>query len=706
MEWLHFLFTTLSFLGLLIVSSSIYVLSGRFRIPYTVALVAVWLLIGAVSPHVPWLGFLDDFTLTPEILLYVFLPVLLFESAYNMRFRDLLANIGSISLLAIASLFISALCIGAGLYWVFDFFGMHIPFMVALLFGSLISATDPVSVLALFKELGAPKRLTLIFEGESLFNDGTALALFLVILSFFQMDSSHGNLFIHMMTHFSHVFHMDLRVLTGVFSFILMVFGGIFFGGLIGVIFSRSIPFFGRNKILELALTIVLAHLTFILADLVNHFLFPLSWVIATTIAALVVGNYGRYKLSHDTRMTMGEYWEFFAHISNSIVFLLVWVMIFTLDIAWETMILPIILAIIVVMISRAISVYGVVIPWNTAKKEAPIPTSWMHLLSWWSLRGALAIVMALLIPSELLMQWWWQEISLQSFILALTVGSIIFTTFIKATTIVPLIKELHIDQLTEEDRLTFIESKLLFLLGVKKRIEHLGGKWYFHIDQQNKLVNHYKDAVDDVSREFEKILTKSENSSKENLLRVISLFALQRERTFLIDLFSHGEIDEILLRYQLEKINGQIDRIENGKSQLKNEIEKATVLPFTARTMILWMKFFETTRYKKYEHEYLKHRTRVIMLEKVLEQLEVFHELPIIAKQDALVQVIDLYTRLLETAVKKRDALREEHPSILWLEAKIIHQTILKQEWEEIHEMIEHEVISKKIWSKLLAEI
>lgn len=194
-----------------------------------------------------------------------------------MRFRDLLANIGSISLLAIASLFISALCIGAGLYWVFDFFGMHIPFMVALLFGSLISATDPVSVLALFKELGAPKRLTLIFEGESLFNDGTALALFLVILSFFQMDSSQGNLFIHMMTHFSHVFHMDLRVLTGVFSFILMVFGGIFFGGLIGVIFSRSIQFFGRNKILELALTIVLAHLTFILADLVNHFLFPLS---------------------------------------------------------------------------------------------------------------------------------------------------------------------------------------------------------------------------------------------------------------------------------------------------------------------------------------------------------------------------------------------------------------------------------------------
>lgn len=166
-----------------------------------------------------------------------------------------------------------------------------------------------------------------------------------------------------------------------------MVGVGIFFGGLIGLVFSRSIHYFGKNKVLELTLTMALAHMTFLLADLLNHFILPVSGVIATTIAALVVGNYGRYKLSHETRHTMGEYWEFFAFVANSIVFLLVGVMIISLHISWLSMILPISLAIIIVIIARALSVYGVIIPWNMTRVEAPIPTSWMHLLSWGSLR-------------------------------------------------------------------------------------------------------------------------------------------------------------------------------------------------------------------------------------------------------------------------------------------------------------------------------
>lgn len=195
------------------------------------------------------------------------------------------------------------------------------------------------------------------------------------------METEHMNLFMQMFSGIDET--MMMKVIIGIFSFLSMVIVGILFGGTVGLIFSRSIAFFGKNKILELTLTIVLAHLTFILADLLNHYILPVSGVIATTIAAIVVGNYGRYKLSHETRTTMGEYWEFFAHVSNSIVFLLVGVMIVSLHISWTSMILPIILAILVVMIARAVSVYGVVFPWNMTKVESPIPKSWMHLLSW-----------------------------------------------------------------------------------------------------------------------------------------------------------------------------------------------------------------------------------------------------------------------------------------------------------------------------------
>lgn len=153
METLPFLSTALSFLSLLLIASITFTLASKYRLPYTVLLVAVGIVIASILPYVPALGFLDNFELTPEILLYVFLPVLLFESAYNLRFRDLVNNIGSISLLAVLSLFVSAAIIGGGIYLIFMLVGIPIPFLVALLFGSLISATDPVSVLALFKEL-------------------------------------------------------------------------------------------------------------------------------------------------------------------------------------------------------------------------------------------------------------------------------------------------------------------------------------------------------------------------------------------------------------------------------------------------------------------------------------------------------------------------------------------------------------------------
>lgn len=177
-----FLLATLSAITLLTLSTLVFVVARRYKLPYTVALVGCGMLVALATRFQP-LAFLDDFRLTPEMLLYVFLPILLFEAAYNIQYKDFFRNVRSISALAVISLIVSAGIIGWGLQWLLGLVGVSVPFVVTFLFGTLISATDPVAVLALFKELGAPKRLTLIFEGESLFNDGTALALFLVALA-------------------------------------------------------------------------------------------------------------------------------------------------------------------------------------------------------------------------------------------------------------------------------------------------------------------------------------------------------------------------------------------------------------------------------------------------------------------------------------------------------------------------------------------
>lgn len=140
-----------------------------------------------------------------------------------------------------------------------------------------------------------------------------------------------------------------------------MITVGMIFGGLSGVIFSKTIERIKNMEFLEIMLTLILAHTTFILSEVINHFIVPVSGVIATTIAAMVIGNYGRYKISPKVEEAMEKFWGFFAFMSNSLVFLLIGIMIVSLHIQWSVMILPIVLSIFIVMGARALSIYGIV---------------------------------------------------------------------------------------------------------------------------------------------------------------------------------------------------------------------------------------------------------------------------------------------------------------------------------------------------------
>jgi Na+:H+ antiporter len=165
----------LSLFSLMLISLAVFLLSKKLKLPYTVLLVIAGSLLVPIS-HIEFFSFITSFDLTPELLFFVFLPILIFESAYNMNIRYVTENCYSIGLLAVVGLLISTLFIGVGGFYAFDWVGFHVPMLVLLLFGAIISSTDPVAVLALFKEYGAPHRLTLIFEGESLFNDSARLS--------------------------------------------------------------------------------------------------------------------------------------------------------------------------------------------------------------------------------------------------------------------------------------------------------------------------------------------------------------------------------------------------------------------------------------------------------------------------------------------------------------------------------------------------
>lgn len=142
-----------SFIALLSLSGAVFVGAKKFNFPYTITLVAIGILLGILVKFFPVFGFLTAFELSKETLLYIFLPVLLFESAYNIKYREIIQHTRVISLLAVVGLLISAVLTAVGLYYILGIFGIFIPFLVLLAFGTLISATDPVAVLALFKEM-------------------------------------------------------------------------------------------------------------------------------------------------------------------------------------------------------------------------------------------------------------------------------------------------------------------------------------------------------------------------------------------------------------------------------------------------------------------------------------------------------------------------------------------------------------------------
>ena len=162
-----------------------------------------------------------------------------------------------------------------------------------------------------------------------------------------------------------------------------MVGVGILIGAIVGIVFSKIIGKIRNEKNLEITLSLALAHSAFLIAEAINHYFLPVSGIVATVAAAMVLGNYGRYKISPKVEEVMEKYWSFFAFITNNLVFLLVGMMFVNLHADWKPLILPICIAIPLVVLGRAISVYPIFSILNFSRTEEKVPKSWQHVLSW-----------------------------------------------------------------------------------------------------------------------------------------------------------------------------------------------------------------------------------------------------------------------------------------------------------------------------------
>ena len=394
---------------LLIAASVIAMLANRLRIPYTVALVLGGLALG--STHFPIVDALfrnQPDWLTPNIVLVIFLPALLFEGSLKLQVRQLRENALPILLLATVGVLAATLITGFAAHWL-----LGLPLLVALVFGAITAATDPISVLSIFKELTVPRRLSIIVEGESLFNDGTAAVLFGILVAGVGSGTP--------------------GIPTGVRSFVVEVVGGVAVGTTLGYIFSKFTQKIDEPAI-EITLTTVLAYSSYLAAQSLH-----LSGVIATVAAGLTVGNLGaRIGMSPRTRIAVWSFWEYLSFIVNSLVFLLIGLQVHigTLLRDWPATTL----AIATVVLGRAVSVYGLV-P-ITSLFQPRIPFRWQHVLVAGGIRGALALALALSLG---------RTFPYREQILAMTFGVVAFTIVGQGLAIRPLLSILGMSRVRED---------------------------------------------------------------------------------------------------------------------------------------------------------------------------------------------------------------------------------------------------------------
>lgn len=379
------------FVGLVTVAAVVAVAVRRIAIPYSVALVVLGLAATTILP-------VGQIQVTPELVLLVLVPGLVFEAALRIDIGDFQRSFGEIVLLAAPGVLVSAAVVAVVL-----FLATGLPMELGFVVGAMVAATDPVAVVSTFKQLGSPRRLATLIESESLFNDGTALVVFAVAVR-----AATGS----------------VGIVEAATSIVVTVAVSTGIGVVAGYLASRLIASVD-DHLIELTVSLAAAYGTYIVADRLHQ-----SGIIATVVAGLVIGNYGRrIGMSERTREALDTVWEFLAFLLTALVFLLVGLAISVEQLADA---LPWILwGVIAILAGRALVVYGLLGGASRlislTEHRRGVPIAWLHILFWAGLRGAVAVAMALSLPIDFPQRTLLQEI---------TFGIILFTLLVQGTTV------------------------------------------------------------------------------------------------------------------------------------------------------------------------------------------------------------------------------------------------------------------------------
>ncbi|MDD3568863.1 MAG: sodium:proton antiporter, partial [Bacteroidales bacterium] len=429
-------------------------------IPYTISLLIIGLLLGLayrvgflssfwgigesdglfiLGESIKWAGHID-----PHVIFYIFLPTLIFEAAFAMHVHTFKKSFANAFILAVPGIIVAILLTGAFVMLINVLnlgLGMW-TWPVAFMFGTIISATDPVAVVSILKEVGASKKLATLIEGESLLNDGTAIVIFMVFLSAIT-GSAEGN--------------------HAVVEFLRVALGGVAVGVIIGWLVVSWLRRVFNDALFEITVVVSAAYLAFFVAE---HF-FHISGVLALVAFGIMMAGIGRTRISPQVAHFLHEFWELAAFIANTLIFLIVGVVI-ALRVSFTTrdfvILILIYISILVIRGLVLLLFYPLMkrIGYGLNPKDG--------IIAWWGgLRGAIGLALALIVASEASI-----DMEIRTQILSLTAGIVFLTSLINATTIKPLIDWLGLTKVGDARLQLFSQTVAMLRKGGEKEITKL----------------------------------------------------------------------------------------------------------------------------------------------------------------------------------------------------------------------------------------
>ncbi len=652
-------------------------LARRLDMPYTVLLALFGAGLGfVVAADLQVDGIAGDFVaalrrldLSAEAFLYLFLPPLLFAAGLGINVRRLMDDVGPVIVLAVFAVVVCTGVVGLVLSFVAPQYGI----LACLLLGSIVATTDSAAVVAIFRDIGAPARLSIIVEGESLFNDAAAIAIFVVLLGMLSGGETGIN--------------------AGLGAFFIGLIGGLVTGYVLARVFAAIIGLLRDAALTEITLTVTLAYLAFIGAEVY----LGVSGVIAVVTAAMVLNSEGRTRVTPGTWESMIDTWRLVEFIATSLIFTLAAMKAPAVLAGFSAEDFLIVVALFLATIAaRAVVLYGVMPGLSMFRIAQPISGSYKAVMVWGGLRGAVTVALALAVAeNEAIPE------DVRSFILVSATGFVFMTLVVMAPTIRPLMAFFHLSALTTQDKAVRDRVLGLARARVRNRMRDVAGNLGFNgalseslrseFSEGNDAAIHLRDVPHTERRQFG-----------------YSVLA-GREREFYMSYFQSGILNRRiadLLRTQTGRIIDAVKTHDNGPDVGDRYLQTAVSLLAIDRRFRLALWLYHRVGLVGPLSQAVSDRFEVLIISQLaLRDLTQFvqSQLSKLVGEDIGADLERDLMQREQVVSGSLDALDLQYPSYAaMLRARYVERVALGFEHDEYQQQLDQAVISNEVFEDL----